>query len=100
MIKGTYVFYQDGKEIHRSENVITKFGKRFITNFIAGNINTTKKDIAIGIDSTAAAENDTRLGFEFYRLPVTVGSTDIQTDGLQHMQLFIKPLFLKTLLVR
>ena len=81
MIKGTYIFYQDGKEIHRSENVITKFGKRFITNFIAGNINTTKKDIAIGIDSTAATDNDTRLGFEFYRLPVTFGSTDIQTVG-------------------
>ena len=52
MIKGTYIFYEEGKEILRSENVITKFGKRFLTNFIAGNINTTKKDIAIGIDST------------------------------------------------
>lgn len=81
MIKGTYIFYQDGKEICRSENVITKFGKRFLTNFIAGNIPTSKKDIAIGIDSTAATENDTRLGFEFYRLPVTLGSTDIQTSG-------------------
>jgi hypothetical protein len=36
MIRGTYVFYQDGKEICRSSNVITKFGKRFLTNFIAG----------------------------------------------------------------
>jgi hypothetical protein len=81
MIKGTYIFYQDGKEIHRSSNVITKFGKRFLTNFIAGNINSNKKDMAIGIDSTTATENDTRLGFEFYRLPVTIGSTDIQTSG-------------------
>lgn len=81
MIKGTYIFYENGKEICRSENVITKFGKRFITNFIAGNIPTSKKDIAIGIDSTAATVNDTRLGFEFYRLPVTVNSTDIQTTG-------------------
>jgi len=82
MIKGTYIFYQDGKEIYRTENVITKFGKRFLTNFIAGNINSNKKDMAIGIDSTSATENDTRLGFEFYRLPVAIGSTDIQTDGL------------------
>jgi hypothetical protein len=37
--------------------------------------------MAIGIDSTTATENDTRLGFEFYRLPVTTGSTDIQTSG-------------------
>jgi hypothetical protein len=32
MIKGTYIYYQDGKEIARSSNVITKFGKRFLTN--------------------------------------------------------------------
>jgi hypothetical protein len=81
MIKGTYIFYEDGKEICRSNNVITKFGKRFLTNFIAGNISNNKKDMAIGIDSTTATENDTRLGFEFYRLPVTTGSTDIQTSG-------------------
>jgi hypothetical protein len=79
MIKGTYIFYEDGKEIHRQSNVITKFGKRFLTNFIAGNIPTSKKDMAFGIDATAATENDTRLGFEFYRLPVLFGSTDIQT---------------------
>ena len=79
MIKGTYIFYQDGKEIYRSPNIITKFGKRFIANFIAGNIEDASKDIAIGIDTTAATDEDTRLGFEFYRLPVTLGSTDIQT---------------------
>ena len=79
MIKGTYIFYQDGKEIYRSPNVITKFGKRFIANFIAGNIEDANKDIAIGIDTTAATDEDTRMGFEFYKLPVTLGSTDIQT---------------------
>jgi len=79
MIKGTYIFYEDGQEISRKSNVITKFGKRFLTNFIAGNIPTSKKDMAFGIDATAATANDTRLGFEFYRLPVLFGSTDIQT---------------------
>jgi len=79
MIKGTYIFYEDGQEIFRKSNVITKFGKRFLTNFIAGNVPTSKKDMAFGIDSTAATANDTRLGFEFYRLPVLFGSTDIQT---------------------
>jgi len=79
MIKGTYIFYQDGQEIFRSSNVITKFGKRFLTNMIAGNVSNLKKDIAIGIDSQAATENDTRLGFEFYRVPVFFGSSDIQT---------------------
>lgn len=79
MIKGTYIFYENGKEIARKSNVITKFGKRFLTNFIAGNINSLSKDMAFGIDGTSATENDTRLGFEFYRAPVLFGSTDIQT---------------------
>ena len=81
MIKGTYIFYENGKEIGKSNNVITKFGKRFITNFIAGNTPSTSRDIAIGIDTTTATENDTRLGFEFYRSPVILSSTDIQTSG-------------------
>ena len=68
MIKGTYIFYENGKEILRKSNVITKFGKRFLTNFIAGNILNSNKDMAFGIDSTAASVDDTRLGFEFYRL--------------------------------
>lgn len=62
--------------------MITKFGKRFFTNQIAGNISNLNKDIAVGIDYANATENDTRLGFEFYRLPVLFGTTDIQTvDG-------------------
>lgn len=79
MIKGTYIFYEDGEEIYRSANIITKFGKRFFTNFIAGNIESSDKDLAIGIDSTAATVDNTRLGFEFYRTPVNLSSTDIQT---------------------
>lgn len=81
MIKGTYIFKENGVEICRSSNVITKFGKRFLTNYLAGNVDFSVKDIALGIDSTTATINDTRLGFEFYRLPVEFGSTDIQTTG-------------------
>jgi hypothetical protein len=81
MIKGTYIFYEDGKEIYRSANVITKFGKRFFTNLIAGNISMFDKDLAIGIDNTTATVDNTRLGFEFYRTPVYLSSTDIQTES-------------------
>lgn len=63
--------------------MITKFGRRFLTNLLAGNVNNLNKDIAIGIDSTSATENDTRLGFEFYRLPVLFGATEIQTENDQ-----------------
>lgn len=79
MIKGTYIYYENGKEIYRSSNVITKYGKRFLTNFIAGTDSFSSKSMAFGVDSTAATENDTRLGFEFYRTPILFGSTDIQT---------------------
>ena len=154
MIKGTYIFYEDGKEIYRQNNIITKFGKRYLTNYIAGNIISQSKDMAFGIQrnevlvtaasasagtitytgynnysageiisiyglsttafnlsnvtinsatssqftvvnnatgtavsgSTSgrayklATENDTRLGFEFYRMPVTLASPDITTS--------------------
>ena len=63
--------------------MITKFGKRHLTSYFAGMINSPAKDLAFGIDSTAVQSNgnDTRLGFEFYRVPVSFGSIDIQTDG-------------------
>ena len=153
MIKGTYIFYEDGKEIYRQNNVITKFGKRFLTNYLAGNGIAQARDMAFGVQrhevlvtgasasagvitytgynnysagevisiyglsttafnlsnaeitsatssqftvtnaatgttvtgSTSgrsyklATENDTRLGFEFYRAPVSLASSDIQT---------------------
>jgi hypothetical protein len=62
--------------------MITKFGKRFLTDYIAGNSTFNTKDIALGIGTTAATENDTRLEFEFYRLPVSLGSINIEDDGL------------------
>ncbi len=79
MLKGIYIYYENGQEIYRSENVITKYGKRFLTNFLAGRDSFSSKSMAFGIDSTAAQDTNTRLGFEFYRTPVLFGSTDIQT---------------------
>lgn len=63
--------------------MITKFGKRFLTNYLAGSVGFAQKDIALGIGSTApnAKGKDTRLEFEFYRLPATLGSIDISQTG-------------------
>ena len=80
-VNGEYVFYEDGKEVGRNKNLITKFGKRYLTQYLAGQSNTNLKDVAIGIGSTAASVNDTQLGFEFYRSPVTMSSIDIQTNS-------------------
>jgi hypothetical protein len=79
-IYGEYIFYEDGKEIARSKNILTKFGKRYITQFLAGQSNTSSKDIALGIGSTPATVNDTQLNFEFYRSEVNITSVDIQTS--------------------
>lgn len=61
--------------------MITLFGKRFLTNFLAGNVANSSKDMVFGIDTTAASQTDTRLGFEFYRTPVEFGGTDIYSDS-------------------
>lgn len=79
---GEYKFYEDNKEIYRSKNLLTKFGKRYITQYLAGQSNTNLKDIALGVGSTAATVNDTQLGFEFYKSPVSMSSIDIQTSPL------------------
>ena len=82
MIHGEYVFLQDGIEIGRSKNILTKYGKRYITEYLAGQSTNPLKDIAIGISTTAATVNDTQLGFEFYKSRVTLSSPDIQTSAL------------------
>ena len=64
--------------------MITKFGKRFLTSAIAGVINFNAKDIAVGIagqSDYAISDTNSRLGFEFFRLPVMLGSMDIADDG-------------------
>ena len=64
--------------------MITKFGKRFLIDFIAGNSNFTYKDLAIGIATgtqLSEADTNTRLGFEIYRMPVSLSSINIESDG-------------------
>jgi hypothetical protein len=64
--------------------VITKFGKRFLTSYLSGNNSLAGKELALGIGSTAAniKGNDTRLEFEFYRLPVELSSFDVIQTGI------------------
>ena len=64
--------------------MITKFGKRFLIDFIAGNSNFASKDLAIGIATGTQlpeADTNTRLGFEIYRMPVSLSSINIESDG-------------------
>ena len=63
--------------------MITKFGKRFLTSYLAGNSTMSSKELAFGIGSTAPdlKGRDTRLDFEFYRVPVELSSIDISQTG-------------------
>jgi hypothetical protein len=64
--------------------MITKFGKRFLISHLAGNVSFFDRELALGIDSSTpnAKGNDTRLGFEIYRIPVNLGSIDITQTGV------------------
>ena len=66
--------------------MITKFGKRFLTSFIAGTSSLSSKEMAIGIANGSASEyplsdTNSRLGFEFYRVPIRQGGIDINSTG-------------------
>lgn len=69
--------------------MITRFGKRFLTNYLAGNADFGQKELAFGIGSIAASEDNTRLNFEFYRVPVTIGSIDITNTGTEQSPVYV-----------
>jgi len=65
--------------------MITKFGKRFLTNFVAGNSTFDSKQMALGIATGSSLEyplsdTNSRLGFEFYRVPIRQGGIDVDTS--------------------
>ncbi len=64
--------------------MITKFGKRFLISYLSGNNSFLSKELALGIGSTSpnAKGNDTKLEFEFYRLPVELSSFNILQTGV------------------
>ena len=69
--------------------MITRFGKRFLTNYLAGNADFGQKELAFGIGSTAASADNTRLNFEFYRVPVSIGSIDITNTGTEESPVYV-----------
>ena len=63
--------------------MITKFGQRFLTDYIAGNSSFSNKEIAIGICKDSEYElsdTNSRLGFEFLRIPIKFGGIDIDAS--------------------
>jgi hypothetical protein len=63
--------------------MITRFGKRFLIDYIAGNRSFFDKVLSVGIATNSEYSlNDTnsRLGFEFYSVPVLFGGIDVDTS--------------------
>lgn len=62
--------------------MFTTEGKTFIKRYMAGQSGQVVGAISVGIGSTAAALSDTRMQFEFGRVPVDVIAYDFENDRL------------------
>lgn len=62
--------------------MITNKGKTFIKRYLAGNAGATVGAFSIGVGATAAQASDTRLEFEFTRVPVNLTQYDFVEDKL------------------
>jgi len=82
MLKGIYVFKQNGLEIGRSENVITTNGKNAIIQYLANTTNDWASAISIGGISTTESASDTNLYYEFARTAVTLKSYSLGSPNL------------------
>lgn len=82
MLKGTYVFKQDGVEIGRSENLITTNGKNTIIKYLTNSTSEWASAITVGALPTAATVNDMTLKYEIARTSVTLKSYISGTPNL------------------
>lgn len=62
--------------------MFTAKGKTFLKQYLAGHAGSVAGALSVGIGSTGATINDTRLQFEFARVPITVIDYDFSTDKL------------------
>jgi len=81
LFKGTYVFKQNGKEIGRSQNLITTNGRKTILQYLAGVRQNWASDMSIGAISTTPTSNDVELNFETLRFPVNLKTYSPAANG-------------------
>lgn len=75
-MRGFYRFYQNGKMIAEHENLITTEGKRLVLRYLAGQSPSLGGAIGMGVMPTEATVDDSILGFEVQRVPVSLRSAD------------------------
>lgn len=79
-MRGIYRFYQEGKLIAESSNLITTEGKRLILRYLAGQAPSLGAAIGVGISEKPAEESDVMLGFEIDRVAVSLKNADYMND--------------------
>jgi hypothetical protein len=75
-MRGTYSFFQEGKLVATSENLITELGRQHIMRYLAGLVGTLGGSLAVGIGAVAPTSTDDRLTLEFDRATVSLSSVD------------------------
>jgi hypothetical protein len=81
-MKGYFKFYEDDKVVGEGSNLITTAGKNAILRYLARMTPDYSGAIAVGLDSTAAAAADIRLGIETAKVPVIMKSIDYSTQTI------------------
>lgn len=92
LFKGTYVFKQDGKEIGRSDNLITTNGTTAILKYLSGHSTDWASTIAIGAMEDAPTVNDLALKYEIARSAITLKSYSSGTPNVLIIKGQIDPL--------
>lgn len=80
-VKGTYRFYQGGRLVGKSENLLTNAGRRAILRYLAGRGGSVGDSIALGTGTIAPSVVDNRLTFEADRVTIDVISV-LYNDSL------------------
>lgn len=73
---GYYVFSENGKELCRSNNIITNIGRRHILDYLANKIQDRSRYIGVGIGNVTAAAADYKLNFEINKYRVYYTTVD------------------------
>lgn len=76
-MKGVYTFRKNGEVVAISENIITSEGALAIMRYLAKYSTSIAQSISIGLGTAAASVSDTKLQFEFDRMPITLTTGDM-----------------------
>lgn len=75
-MRGIIDFYEDGLNVGHAENLITTAGKAAILRYLAKMTSDYAGAMVVGLDTTAAALTDIKLGIETAKVPVIMRSVD------------------------